>query len=208
MPNPFLLRWSAIFTALLAACALLTPVRATAQSIKPWVPPSADSLLAWSAEATVRFKANQGDTVGGTNYRAYELVGIMGRKLLRSLGRKNLLQSNAIEPVLDSLGLDTTVEFDPTFPDFVMMIVRNPYNLTAHAVGFIYWYRGNDLRMQGALVYGGFRPSVRAWWNRLHGSAVQPGADRARPQPRGRRTGDGVPSGGHRRGLGHSAVPG
>src|SRR6185436_16296315 len=68
MPNPFLLRWSAIFTALLAACALLTPVRATAQSIKPWVPPSADSLLAWSAEATVRFKANQGDTVGGTNY--------------------------------------------------------------------------------------------------------------------------------------------
>jgi hypothetical protein len=44
------------------------------------------------------------------------------------------------------------------------MIVHNPYILTAHAVGFIYWYRGNDLRMQGALVYGGFRPSMRAWW--------------------------------------------
>jgi hypothetical protein len=43
-------------------------------------------------------------------------------------------------------------------------MVRNPYKITAHAIGFLYWYRDNDLRQQGCLFYGGMHPLMRAWW--------------------------------------------
>jgi hypothetical protein len=155
-------RLAAIALTLLAA--LMLPAAARAQALKPWVPPSADSLLRWSSEAKVRFQDNKGDSVGGTNFTAYELVGTMGRRLVRSLGRTHLLQAHAIATVLDSLGLDIDVQVDPKLPQFVLLMVRNPYRLTAHAVGFLYWYRGDDLRMQGAMFYGGHRPTMRVWW--------------------------------------------
>jgi hypothetical protein len=152
--------------ALLLALALaaVCPAAARAQALRPWVPPSADSLLQWASEARVLFKENTGDTVGGANFRAYELVGTMGRRLVRSLGRANLLQADAVATVIDSLGLDVDVQVDPKFPQFVLLVVRNPYRLTAYAVGFLYWYRGDDLRMQGAMFYGGHRPAMRVWW--------------------------------------------
>jgi hypothetical protein len=31
-------------------------------------------------------------------------------------------------------------------------------------VGFLYWYRGDDLRVQGAMYFGGRRPVMRVWW--------------------------------------------
>lgn len=164
VPNPAHGRLAAIAIPAVLALALCLPGAARAQALKPWLPPSADSLLHWSTEAKVRFKANTGDTVGGSNFTAYELVGLMGRRLLRSLGRTHLLEAKALSPVLDSLGLDVDVEVDPKLPQFVLLMVRNPYRLTAHAVGFLYWYRGDDLRMQGAMFYGGLRPSMRAWY--------------------------------------------
>jgi hypothetical protein len=159
-------RWrrAAIAIAAIFAGATLVSTSAPAQSLKPWVPPSADSLLRWSSEAKVRFQENTGDTVGGSNLRAYELVGTMGRRLVRSLGRTHLLQAPAVAVVLDSLGLDVDVVVDPKFPEFVLLMVRNPYRKTAYAVGYIYWYRDTDLRMQGVQFYGGYRPEMRVWW--------------------------------------------
>ena len=158
-------RWAvaaAILPGLLAV--LAAPPSTYAQAIKPWIPPSSDSLLHWSSEAKVLFQANTGDSVGGANFRAYERVGLMGRRLVRSLGRTSLLQAHAVGTVIDSLGLDVDVEVDPRSPDFVLLMVRNPYRLTARAVGFIYWYRGDDLRMQGSMFFGGHRPVMRVWW--------------------------------------------
>jgi hypothetical protein len=158
-------RWRAAIavTAVLVGAALL-PGSAGAQTLKPWVPPSADSLVQWASEAKARFQQSSGDTVGGANLRAYELVGTMGRRLVRSLGRQHLLQAPAVGVVLDSMGLDVDVVVDPKFPQFVLLMVRNPYRLTAHAVGYLYWYRESDLRMQGAMFYGGHRPEMRVWW--------------------------------------------
>jgi hypothetical protein len=137
---------------------------ARSQTIRPWMPPSADSLQRWASDAKVAFRENQGDSVGGPNFRAYNLVGNMGRRLVRSLGRSGLLQAHAVGVMLDSLGLDTEVTVDPQFPEFVLLMVRNPYRLTARALGFLYWYQGNDLRMQGAMFFGGQRPVMRVWW--------------------------------------------
>jgi hypothetical protein len=150
--------------AIAIAASLLAAGEARAQSIRPWVPPNADSLYQWAAQAKARFQANQGDSVGGANYQAYELVGSMGRRLIRSLGKDNLVQAYAIKSVLDSLGLDTDIRVDPVLPQFAFLMVRNPYRFSARAVGFLYWYRGQDLRMQGCLFFGGQRPTIRAWW--------------------------------------------
>ena len=148
---------------LVASC--LWGVRpAAAQFVRPWAPPTPDSLLAWSGEAKVRFRGNQGDSAHGANYRPYELVGKMGRQLLRSLGTGNFSQAHALESVLDSLGLDTEIAIDVTFPNFVLLMVHNPYRPSAASVGFLYWLRGNDLRQQGVTFDGGLKPQMRVWW--------------------------------------------
>jgi hypothetical protein len=146
-------------------CALaLGAPRAEAQPIKPWTPAAADSLVAWAAEARVRFHSNTGDSIGGANVDAYNLVGQMGRRLLRSLGAANMIQAPAIEAVLDSLGLDTSVAIDVAQPTFAILVVRNPYRVSAQAVGYFYWYRGQDLRIQGLGLRGGREPHMRVWW--------------------------------------------
>ncbi|HYM81711.1 MAG TPA: hypothetical protein VEY91_09940 [Candidatus Limnocylindria bacterium] len=137
---------------------------AFAQGVKPWVPPQADSLVHWAAEARVGFQRNTGDSIGGANFRPYTRVGDMGRKLLRSLGKSGVRQAHAIESVLDSLGLDTEVTLDPASPNFVLLMVRNPYRLTARSVGFLFWYKVDDLRIQGVMFRGGQKPVMRVWW--------------------------------------------
>lgn len=145
--------------ALLALCA-----PAHAQRLRPWTPPSPDSILAWSGEARTRFQSNRGDSVGGSNYRAYELVGYIGRQLLRSLGRENLAQAAAVENAMDSLGLDTEIEVDPELPYFALLVVRNPFRPAANAVGFLCWYKQQDLKVQGVELRGGWEPRARVWW--------------------------------------------
>jgi hypothetical protein len=125
--------------------------------------PDADSLGTWAAQAKAGFQSNPGDSAGGENYRPYEKVGLIGRRLLRALGRKDLLQARVIKPALDSLGLVTEVATDPASPAFALLMVRNPSRYTADAVGFLYWYRGDDLRIQGAVFRGGYHPSMRVW---------------------------------------------
>src|SRR6266702_743038 len=89
------------------------------------------SLAAWATEARGRFHANAGDSVGGANYRASELVGQMSRRLLRSLGPGGLLQAHGVKSQLDSLGLDADVVLDPTESAFALVMVRNPYRFSA-----------------------------------------------------------------------------
>ena len=143
---------------------LLPAIARAAPEIRPWMPPGVDSLTVWSAEAIERFKSNSGDSVGGRNYRPYDLVSSMGRRLLASLGREGFTQAHAIQGVLDSLGLDTQVVTDPKQPGFVLLLVRNPSRPTATAVGFLYWFRERDLRVQGVVFHGSRNPRMRVWW--------------------------------------------
>ena len=149
--------------ALMAALPPLVPF-ASAQTAKPWTPPGTDSLVIQVADAKVRFQSNKGDSIGGGNYKAYETVGLAARRVLRLIGRDNMMQARAVEAMLDSLGLDTDVLVDPEMPIFTFLLVRNPYKLSAKAVGFLYWWKGNDLRMQGAQFSGGTQPKSRVWW--------------------------------------------
>lgn len=159
-----LLRVIPPLSALIAAVSLLCPHAALAQALRPWTPPGADTLLTWATEARVRFQANTGDSVTGRNYEAYEIVGRMGQSLLRGMGRERMIQANVVETVLDSLGLDTDVSFDPELPYFALLMVRNPFQRSAASVGYLYWYRQEELRVQGLMFAGGRDPKSKVWW--------------------------------------------
>lgn len=152
-----------LVAALFAALVVTGAGPALAQVTKPWVPPG-DSLLSQATTARMRFKRQQGDSIGGDNYLPYNDTGLLARKLLRSLGRDHVMQAPAIEPTLDSLGLDTEVVIDPQMPGFVLVLVRNPFRVSSDAVGFLMWYLRDDLRMQGVSFEPARDARLRAWF--------------------------------------------
>lgn len=132
--------------------------------MKPWSPASADSVTSLVAEAKVRFRQMTADTLGESEIVPFEKVGQAARRLLRRFGRDQLLLAPSIEASLDSLGLDTDVVQDPHVPNIVLVLVRNPFRRTQQAVGYLLWYRGVDLRMQGVSFPPCIEPQMRSWW--------------------------------------------
>jgi hypothetical protein len=153
-----------------AACALLLAAlapgvaRGQHRPIHPWTPPGMDTLYVAAAEINRLFQSAVGDTVGGDNFAPYDRVAWMARGMLRELGRARAVQALAVKAAMDSLGLDTQMAVDPNDPLFALLIIRNPWRPKARCIGFLYWWKGNDLRMQGSLFFGGSRPEMRAWW--------------------------------------------
>jgi hypothetical protein len=117
----------------------------------------------WVSDAKAGFQSNQGDSATGENYRAYEDVGLIARRLIRNAGRGTALSAVAIKAHLDSLGLANDVAVDLTLPGFALLVVRNPRRYTAEGVGFLYWNRGGDLRMQAVILRGPYHPRTRVW---------------------------------------------
>ena len=155
-----------VFTLALPALALGgLPAVARAQAVKPWTPAGADSITSLVAEAKVRFRQATSDTIDEQTIIPFERVGQAARRLLRRLGRNGTLFAPSIEGALDSLGLDTDVVNDPQLPSIVLVMVRNPYRLSQQAVGYLLWYRGVDLRMQGAAFPPCVRPRIHSWWS-------------------------------------------
>ena len=166
--RPLLLAAPAL--AILLAWGAMAP--ASAQVLKVWSPPG-DSLSPMAHSARVRFQRQQGDSVAGDNYEAFDIVGGLGRRLFTSLGKANLPQARAAQATLDSLGLDVEVVTDPLAPNVVFMLVRNPFKLTSDAVGFLYWLKGDDLRIQGIGFPPAHQPVLRAWWTGRQGAPYE-----------------------------------
>ena len=141
------------------------PAVARAQAVKPWTPAGADSITSLVSEAKVRFRQTTSDTIDDQTIIPFERVGQAARRLLRRLGRNGTLFAPSIEDALDSLGLKTEVVNDPQLPSIVLVMVHNPYRLTQQAVGYLLWYRGVDLRMQGAAFPPCMKPRLHSWWS-------------------------------------------
>lgn len=133
--------------------------------VKPWVPGGADSITSLVAEAKVRFRQQSVDTLDEQSIVPFERVGQAARRLLRTLGRERMILAPSIELTLDSLGLDTDVVQDPKLPSIVLVLVRNPWRPAMPSVGYLMWYRGPDLRMQGASFPPAVQPVLRTWWS-------------------------------------------
>jgi hypothetical protein len=90
-----------------------------------------------------------------------------------------------MKPVLDSLALDTDVVIDPSQPDFVLLMVRNPFRPEAHSVGYLYWFKDTNLRYQGVVFVGSSAPSMRVWWTSKSEAPYQWGVLSRERDPRG-----------------------
>lgn len=155
-------RWLPRALGMLALC--LVPLAARAAVVKPWTPASPDSIGALVAEAKVRFRQADADTLDEQAIMPFERVGQAARRLYRRLGREHTLLAPSIAGSLDSLGLDVDVVNDPELPSIVLVLVRNPYRVASQTVGYILWYRGIDLRMQGVVFPPAVQPRIRSWW--------------------------------------------
>lgn len=149
----------------LSVLAVGAPVVAHAQAVKPWAPVGADSITSLVSEAKVRFRQATTDTIDDQSIIPFERVGQAARRLLRRLGRNGTLFAPSIGDALDSLGLQVEVVNDPKLPSIVLVMVHNPYRLTQQAVGYLLWYRGVDLRMQGVAFPPCVRPQIHSWWS-------------------------------------------
>ncbi len=150
----------------LAACSLaFAPRVAVAQAVRPWSPPGQDTVQALASEARLLFRRADADTITERGIVPFERVGQAARRLLRRLGRQHALSAPSIEPTLDSLGLDVDVVHDLDLPSIVLVMVRNPDRLTQQAVGYLLWFRGADLRMQGIAFPPCVRPRLESWWS-------------------------------------------
>jgi hypothetical protein len=163
------LRHAHVFCVLaLALVALgLAPGSAAAQPsrmLRPWTPPEADSVVAWAAQARALFQTQESDSATGPNQRAFDLVGKIGLRLLGSFQPDEWLQAPVMKGVLDSLKLETDVVVDPLSPQFVLLMVRNPYRRAAEAVGYLYWRHDQRIRYQGVVFVAGMEPRMRVWW--------------------------------------------
>ena len=143
---------------------------ASAQAPRPWVPPGADSIQALVSEAKVRFREARTDTITEQSIVPFERVAQAARRLLRRFDRQDLIAAPRIEATLDSLGLDTDVVHDPSLPSIVLVMIRNPNRPSMQAVGYLMWYRGADLRMQGMSFPPAVQPRLRTWWSAYQGS--------------------------------------
>ena len=150
--------------ALTALVLCVLPALARGAVVKPWTPANVDSITGLVAEAKVRFRLSDTDTITEQSIVPFERVGQAARRLYRRLGREHTLLAPSIQASLDSLGLDVDVVNDPEVPSIVLVMVRNPYRLNMQAVGYLMWYRGADLRMQGASFPPCVRPRIRSWW--------------------------------------------
>lgn len=148
-----------------ALTSLLLAGPATAQSVRPWSPPGQDSVQALASEARLLFRRADADTLSERTIVPFERVGQVARRLLRRLGRTNMLLAPSIESTLDSLGFDTDVVHDTDIPSIVFVLVRNPDRPSMQAVGYLIWYRGPDLRMQGIVFPPSIRPRLESWWS-------------------------------------------
>lgn len=156
--------------ALVVLAALALPGVVRAQGVRPWLPPGQDSIQVMASEARMMFRQSDVDTISERSIVPFERVGQIARRLLRRLGRQNMLAAPSIEGTLDSLGFDTDVVHDTDLPSIVLVLVRNPDRLSMQAVGYLLWFRGPDLRMQGLAFPTAMRPRLESWWSGSAGS--------------------------------------
>ncbi|MGH7742469.1 MAG: hypothetical protein ACRENS_10655, partial [Candidatus Eiseniibacteriota bacterium] len=154
--------------ALLLALAGAPPARAQGDSGSPlpapWVPAGTDTIRARALRARAEFQLNVVDTIDDVTFHPYEKVALIAHDMLVSLGRDHMSQCAALEGALHDMGFKVTLRLDPAQSGFALLMVRNPYRVSAAAIGYLFWWQGDRLRQQGTYFRRGFDPRFRVWW--------------------------------------------
>jgi hypothetical protein len=132
--------------------------------VRPWTPPGADTIQVWAAEVRAVLRAQPTDSIDAATKTAYDKLGGVAWRFLRSLGRARVGEIAAVESALDSLGFDTDLVADPVIPSFVSWwrAIRIGWTHTRWATSSVSGRPPDDA---GDGAAGRTQALIRVWWN-------------------------------------------
>lgn len=170
--NPFALAFvgsvfvMTLFVApLLATSLLVTPAFAQASLLpKPWRPAATDSISQWAIEGRNLLAESNSPELGDREVVAYRWVDKVAKAYFHSLGPHGMAAAGGISAFLDSLKLKGSVVSDRVYPAFSFVLFANPSHEDYASLGYLYWFRGDEVRSQPIYLKGGHDPELRVWW--------------------------------------------
>jgi hypothetical protein len=152
-----------------AALAFAPPAPAFAQSSllpKPWRPSSAptDSIVQWAIEGRNLLAESNSPELGDREVVAYRWVDKVTKAYFHALGPHGMAGAGGLSAFLDSLKLKGTVISDRVYPAFSYVLFSNPSHEDYAELGYLYWFRGDEVRSQPVYLKGGHDPDLRVWW--------------------------------------------
>jgi len=132
--------------------------------VAPWQPPAVDSMRLWANEGLALLAPATSDTVGPTEFAAFDLFDRVARKSFAALGSRSMRGAGGVLTVLDSLGVKAEFAQDGELPQFCALTFFHPAFDGYAAMTYLYWWRGDELRRQRMLLTGGKRLQLEVWW--------------------------------------------
>jgi hypothetical protein len=154
--------WLALWLIVLSAGA--AHAQGAALLPKPWRPAGADSITNWAIEGRNLLAESNSPELGDREIVAYRYVDRVAKSYFQALGPHGMAAAGGLSAFLDSLKLAGKVVSDKDYPAFSFVIFSNPTHEKYASLGYLYWFRGNDVRSQPVNLKGGHDPVLRVWW--------------------------------------------
>ena len=151
--------------ALLVAAALSPASAQISPSLpKPWHPAASDSIADWASQARALLAGSKNDDLGEREVVAYRYVDRIAKSYFHTLGSKGMAAGGGIVTFLDSLRLQAKFTQDREYPAFAFVQFFNPSHEGFASLGYVYWFRGSEIRSQPIHLKNGHDPQFEVWW--------------------------------------------
>jgi hypothetical protein len=153
----------------LAACLATpgSPARAQVSPVlpKPWRPAASDSIADWASQARSLLAGSKTDDLGEREVVAYRYIDRIAKSYFHALGPQGMVGGGGVVTFLDSLRLQGKFTQDPEYPAFAFVQYFNPSHEGFASLGYLYWFRGSEIRSQPVHLKDGHDPQFRVWWS-------------------------------------------
>ena len=156
-----------LVAALMAVLAVVFSTLAFAQGSllpKPWRPAAADSVTQWAIEGRNLLAESNSPELGDREVVGYRWVDKVAKAYFHALGPHGMAAAGGLSAFLDSLRLKGSVVSDRVYPAFSFVLFSNPSHDNYAQLGYLYWFRGDEVRSQPIYLKGGHDPELRVWW--------------------------------------------
>jgi hypothetical protein len=131
---------------------------------RPWRPAGGDTLHLWASESRALLHGSRSPELTDNELRAYALQDRIAKAYFRALGPNGMRAAAGLYTTLDSLELKARISQKDGFPTFVFVQFLNPDFESYASLGYLYWFRGDELRSQPINLKGGHDADLQVLW--------------------------------------------
>ena len=131
---------------------------------KPWRPAASDSIADWASQARALLAGSKSDELGEREIVAYRYVDRIAKSYFHALGSKGMTGAGGVVAFFDSLRLEAKFTQDAEYPAFAFVQYFNQSHEDFASLGYVYWFRGSEIRSQPIHLKGGHDPQFQVWW--------------------------------------------